>query len=156
MHRKASDTIKQEMMEGLRTQRLRFEFGTYSLEIPTGAVISAEAITRVRPGSTAWRIECGRHRFAVRLAANSSPADLAPFILSCTKQQVEPSPIVVNGISGVRFGTLSQDQQTDWWLKRGELMICISLFGPALRSSDEHAVHERFINSLEYIPATQG
>ncbi len=152
MKRKTSEMIEREVVEQFFKQPLRFEFGTYSLEIPSGAAVTAQVSTQSRPGGTSWTIHCGRHRFAIQLAASGSPADLAPFLSCVTKTEIETTSININGIQGVTYGTLVDQQRIDWHLKRGELMILISLTGPAVRSSDEHAMHERFINSIQYLP----
>lgn len=154
MERKTNATIEREIVEQFYSQPLRFEFGTYSLELPNGATITAQLATRSRPGGTTWTIHCGRHRFSIQLSATGTPADLAPFLSYVTKTQIKTNAIAINGIEGVTYGALSEQERIDWHLKRGELMILISLSGPALRSSEEHALHERFISSIQHIPTT--
>jgi hypothetical protein len=89
-----------------------------------------------------------------RFGSQHEPFRTGAFLSYVAKTSIETTSISINGIEGVAYGTLTEQERIDWHLKRGELMVLISMSGPALRSPEEHAMHERFINSIEYIPAT--
>jgi len=82
------------------------------------------------------------------------PEDLRSFILSCTKEYVDLEPVEVNGIRGVRYGSYNEPGgcRIDWWLKKGELMICITLQSSSNHPSDEDKeTHQQIMESVSHV-----
>jgi hypothetical protein len=66
--------------------------------------------------------------------------------------QVDPKPVEINGIRGVTYGEYNNKRSwIDWWLKTGELMICINLQSYSLATEADKNLHQKVINSLRYI-----
>jgi hypothetical protein len=56
----------------------------------------------------------------------------------------------------VRYGTYDQPGgcNIDWWLKKGELMICMSLLGPSAQATvEERQTHAEIVESLSHVAA---
>ena len=130
--------------------------GTYQLQLPQGTTIRAKhsipPTKKIGEGHTHWEISLGEFILRIHLNPRGIPSDLAGFILSCTKEYVQLDQIEINGTYGVKFGEYTSPRSwTDWWLKRGDLMICINLQGPARPTSEDIQLHSQILQSLRYV-----
>jgi hypothetical protein len=137
---------------------MRFRIGTYAFQIPHSTAVKANVmippVDNFGDGGTGWELPFGKFSFFVHLEASGKPEDLGSFILSCTKQYVDLTSVQINGIAGVMYGTYDKQRTwIDWWMKKGELMICINLQGTGTASASEQALHAQVIESLTYVAA---
>jgi hypothetical protein len=129
---------------------MRFEFGAYTLTVPFGVRVHAELNQNDNTGSTIWTIPLGRYQVRVWLSTTGKLGDLGDSILTSTKQWVETERLEVRGIPGESFGDLAIDRRTDWWFRKGEMMIYISLTGPPITSKRDKEMIDDLIQSLRY------
>ena len=135
---------------------MEFLIGPYSFQLPHRTPVKAEPfippVDNFGAGGTTWQFVLGKFTFFIHLEASGKPEDLHTFILCCTKESVVLEPIEINGIKGVRYGDYnSQRSWIDWWMKKGELMICINLQGWQLPSKEDEALHRQVMESLRYV-----
>jgi hypothetical protein len=129
---------------------MKLSIDPYSIELPPEAVAT---VSLGQSNTTHWQIALGRFQFLIHLESQQGPKELADFILSCTKQRVEPRAVHVNGISGVTYGAYEVPRSwIDWWFKKNDVMICINLQGYADATANERALHSSIIESLRYLP----
>ena len=105
--------------------------------------------------STNWIVRLGRFCLLLHLDAQHELGDLKTFIDQQTRGNVAPTPLEVNGISGVTYGDYGPRRTwVDWWFKKGDVMLCICLqsieFPRAEPDYDERAEHTAIIQSLTY------
>jgi hypothetical protein len=142
---------------------MKMQIGSYALNLPRSASVSADVdippTDVVGEGGLHLVALLGRYRFSFHISPREEPKYLADFILSCSKQRVTLEPVVVNGIHGVTHGGYNtQRTWIDWWLKKGDSMLCINLqteitvAGAPAPSDDELEAHRQVINSVRYIP----
>ena len=135
---------------------MKFLIGTYAFLIPPGTEVVAKAV--IRPiddfgtGETVWTFQFGDFAFYIRLDPTDPPEELARFIRSATKKAVDLRPVEINGIKGMSYGDYHEGRSwIDWWLKKGELMICINLQGWKAPTGAEREVHAAVLGSLQYV-----
>jgi hypothetical protein len=80
---------------------------------------------------------------------------LKAFIDSTTKNNVTTPSLTVNGIPGVTYGDYGPPRTwIDWWFKKGDTMICMSLQSIAFPYTEptqsEKDEHNAIIGSLKY------
>src|SRR4029077_16134951 len=86
---------------------------------------------------------------------------LKAFIDSTTKNNVTTPSLTVNGIPGVTYGDYGPPRTwIDWWFKKGDTMICMSLQSiafpytePTQSEKDEHTAIICSIKYLRYFPS---
>jgi hypothetical protein len=135
-----------------------FWVGPYRFQLPYWTEVKAKPLVppedNFGEGSTLWEFSLGTYSFHIHLDTAQQPEDLGVFILTCTKQYVSLDPVEFNGIRGVRYGSYHEPGgcRIAWWLKKGELMICIELQGPGGLSSDEDMqTHSQIMESLSHV-----
>jgi hypothetical protein len=75
-------------------------------------------------------------------------------LLTDPKQHVDLTPVEINGIRGVKYGDYDRQRTwIDWWMKKGDLMICINLQGVGLPSDAQREMHLKVVESLNYVVA---
>lgn len=142
---------------------MKLHVGSYLLELPRSAKVSADVAIPptdvVGEGGLLLVALLGKFRFSFHVSPRGEPQGLADFILSCTKRRVNVVPVVINSIPGVTYGGYDpQRTWIDWWLKKGDGMLCINLQtdvsvdGTSPPSKDELDAHSQVINSVRYIP----
>jgi hypothetical protein len=137
-----------------------FLVGAYRFQLPYWAEVKVKPFIppedNFGEGSTLWEFVVGSFSFHLHLEATGRPEDLGGFILSCTKERVDLEPVEINGIRGVTYGSYEQPGgcSIEWWLKKGELMICISLLGRDEQASEEdRKTHREIMASLSHVAA---
>ena len=142
---------------------MEFHIGCYSIDLPRSATIASEVgippTDRIGWGFVYVVAKVGRYRFSFHLDPCQVPSDLARFILSTTKQSVALQAVQFNGVPGVCYGSYNpQRTWFDWWLKKGDSMLCINLQtditpnGAPLPTDEELFDHRHIIESVRYIP----
>jgi hypothetical protein len=134
--------------------------GPYYLVLPGYAAVAA----RIRgpfPGTdplaarTYWEVTLGRFQLLIYLDPVLGPDNLKGFIDFSTRDSVVTPPVAINGIAGVSYGSYAPPVTSlEWWLKKGDTMICILLSSPsdpaAAPTDAERAEHAAIIASLTY------
>jgi hypothetical protein len=137
------------------------QIGPYWLSLPEGAQLSSDVDTPPTIGSyrivhTHWLARLGRFRLSIRLDPLNDLDDLKRFIDLSTKGDVTTLPISVHGIPGVTYGGYSSPVTwIDWWLRKGDTMICLNLQGTPFPFKEEPtkaevAEHQAIVGSLTY------
>jgi hypothetical protein len=136
---------------------MKFLIGPYMLQLPYWCKVKAEPfippVDNFGEGSTIWELIFEPFIFRIHLDPRGKPQDLGSFILSCTKQYVDLTPVEINGIGGVTYGGYGEPGGCwiDWWMKQGETMICISLQGKAVASDADRQTHQQVVGSLTHV-----
>lgn len=125
---------------------MKLNIGPYELIIPEDAKISQIP----HAGTTVYDIQWGIFHFFCHIDPNQNNPDyLGTFILGCTKQEVILEDVEINGIHGKRYGAYSKVRTwIDWYMKKGDSMICINLQGYGMPNEREKKQLEETINSL--------
>ena len=139
----------------------RAQLGPYWLLLPESAILAADVV-RSPPGAyrmafTTWVISLGRFTLRIHLEADRGPQYLKTLVDGLTRGDVTTSEFSINGIRGFKYGGYGPpDTWIDWWVKKGDLTICLTLQSishtvgePTRRELEEH---ERIILSLKYAP----
>jgi hypothetical protein len=123
--------------------------GDYEFTIPDGI----KFLPIMRGLWTVYDIQLGIfHIFCHVDIDHHNPEYLKDFILSCTRQDVVLEDVEINGIRGKRYGDYSETRTwIDWYMKKGDSMVCINLQGYGMPDRQERSQFEKIINSLRYI-----
>ena len=137
----------------------RVEIGPYWISLPESAKISVE-VTGPEPGAyqialTKWVVLLGRFHFLIHLDPIKDLGGLKSFIDYSTKSDVITPPVTVNGVPGVMHGDYGPPRTwIDWWFKKGDTMICLSLQSTAFPFTEptkaEVSQHNAIVGSLKY------
>src|SRR5262245_48099103 len=137
---------------------MKYRIGAYVFELPPSTEVKVKVaippVDNFGEPSTSWQFLFGAFSFFVHLEASNAPSGLRDFILGCTKQYVDLTPVEINEITGFKYGDYDRQRSwIDWWMKKGDLMICINLQGDGLPSDSQRETHRRVIESLTYATA---
>jgi len=135
--------------------------GPCYLVVPGLAVGAARAAGPI-PGTdplgvhTHQQVTIGRIQLLIHLDSVLDPDDLKASIASMTRENAVTPSTTVHGIPGVSYGSCQPAKtQIDWWLKKGDTMICIALLsrsGPVtVPTPEDRDAHAGVIASLTYI-----
>jgi hypothetical protein len=142
---------------------LRFEVGPYWIQLPAHAEIAANVIkppAGAHPHQAAWTdwiISFERFQFFIHLDSRLKLSDLKRLFDQTMKCNVRVNTIGVNGVPGVTHGGYGPPRTwIDWWLKKGDVMICLYLqsrkFAFTEPTPEEMAEHSAIIHSIQYAP----
>jgi hypothetical protein len=138
---------------------IRFEIGPYWILLPRSADISADisapTADSYQSAWTNWVVTLERFRFGIHLDPINDLSSLKSFIDYSTKGNVTTASITVNGIAGVVHGGYGPPRTwIDWWLKRGDTMICLCMQSKSFPFTEpneaEIAEHRAIIESIKY------
>ena len=134
-----------------------FLVGPYRFQLPHWTEVKTKPliplVDNCGEGTTLWEFVLGAFSFHLHLENTGQPEDLRSFILSCTKKYVDLETVEINGVRGVRYGgyDMAGGCWIDWWMKKGEMMLCIALRSSSNHPSDEdRRAHQEVIESLTY------
>lgn len=142
-------------------QPYRAEIGPYVILLPGTADLSLKIVrTPQAPGNyqmanTHWLITIGRFDISVHLDAEEDLSGLKRFIDDQTQGDVVTPAIEINSIRGVTYGGYGPARTwIDWWLKKGETMICLCLqsveFPTTVPTANEVLEHNAIISSIKF------
>jgi hypothetical protein len=134
--------------------------GTYQIWLPPDATVNAKVlippVEGVGKADTVWEMHVGNYTLFIHMDCNREPEDLGEFILSSTKHRPTLKSIEINGIHGVTHGTYYDDYKKrswiDFWLKKGELLLCINLQSYTPPTESDKDLHQKILNSIQYMP----
>lgn len=135
--------------------------GPYRITIPEGAGVDVQlsGLDSRHPQAeitTTWTVYFEGFQFIVRLDPRRDPDYLTTFVFQQTRVEPNVSEVCFNGVRGITCGEIDSRNNSvyvDWWLKRGGMMLCITLRGVrSARTSDIKQAAERMLNSVEYLP----
>jgi hypothetical protein len=104
-------------------------------------------------GFHTYEVKMGTHSFNFFTEiGNRKPEDMAEFIESQTKYLPALKDITINHCYGKMYGDYSEQMTwIDWWIKRGDCMICLNIQGIGMPSQAVKDDVSNILNSLEYI-----
>ena len=143
---------------GMSDHPYRFEVGPYWLTPPGHAVVAANirgpAPSAYQVASTNWTVRLGRFQFFLHLDALHDPSYLKTLIDWQTKGDVALTSVSINGVTYGGYGP--NRTWIDWWLKKGDTMLCDCLqsveFPRTEPNAEERAEHAAIIASPQYSP----
>lgn len=104
-------------------------------------------------GCYSYEVKMGMHSFVFfSESGGRKPGDLAEYVMSQTKYLPTLKDVVINDCYGKMYGEYSEQMTwVDWWIKRGDCMICFNLQGMGMPSQVIKDDVTDVLNSLEYI-----
>jgi hypothetical protein len=104
-------------------------------------------------GFYSYEVKMGTHSFIFYTEIdNGKPEDLAESIFLQTKYSPVLQDVTINGCHGKMYGSYSEQMTwIEWWIKRGDCMICFCIQGIGMPSQVVQDDVSDILNSLEYI-----
>ncbi len=107
---------------------------------------------KVLKGLRGYEVKMGTHSFIFFTETGDKKLeDLAESIFLETKSLPVLKDITINGCPGKMYGDYSEQMTwIDWWIKKGDCMICLNIQGIGMPSQAIKDDVSNILNSLEY------
>ena len=146
---------KYEVLEHDHYQEQRAFFGN-----PPDDPLLTEVLSKFTPDwetiralPNSFEVRMGEYQFLFHTQGHGDPEDLGEWIESQSRSKPNLRDFAVGDCLGKTYGDYSEDfTWIDWWLKKGDCMICLNLQGRGTPALEIRKDVEAILQSIRYVP----